>query len=361
MRFAFFISPHGFGHAARACAVMSALSRKVPGVEFDIFTGVPLWFFDSSFAGEVQFTYHAVQTDVGFVQVNSLMEDYGATIEALQRLYPLRSGLVSELSSLLRGRFIHAVLCDISVLGIEVAVALGVPSVLIENFTWDWIYAGYLEVAPQFATFIDLLRPLYAKATIRVQAAPVCQPIEGLSSVSPIARPQRAARDQVRGALGIPHDAPLYLCSMGGIPGSFTFIPALAAARDVFFCLAGVDSSPELPENVRAISHRSLFYHPDLVAAADAIVGKVGYSTVAEAYYGRTQFLYVPRPLFRESAVMERFVVRELCGVRIESQSFDDGSWVASAVGHSALLKPLPHDHCDGSEQVARLILEGLE
>ncbi len=42
---AYFISPHGFGHAARACAVMSAILERMPGVRFEIFTEVPRWFF----------------------------------------------------------------------------------------------------------------------------------------------------------------------------------------------------------------------------------------------------------------------------------------------------------------------------
>jgi len=37
-RIACFISPHGYGHAARAAAVMEALHLLDPGKEFEIFT-----------------------------------------------------------------------------------------------------------------------------------------------------------------------------------------------------------------------------------------------------------------------------------------------------------------------------------
>jgi len=37
-RIAYFISSHGFGHAARAAAVMETLSESNPGVRFEIFT-----------------------------------------------------------------------------------------------------------------------------------------------------------------------------------------------------------------------------------------------------------------------------------------------------------------------------------
>ena len=353
MNFAFFISPHGFGHAARACAVMSAIARRYPSAHFDIFTRVPVWFFQQSFDAQVHFEYHELLTDVGFVQASSMVENYGATIDALERLYPLTPELVSDIGTILRERSIRLVLCDISVLGIEAARAVGIPSVLVENFTWDWIYEEYVNVEPRFSRFVQYLGPLYGRASLRVQAEPVCQRFDDLPAVAPIARLRRAKEGAVREALNIDKDAPMVLCTMGGIPGSFSFVPALAARKDVFFVLAGCELFDGLPNNVRAISHRSNFYHPDLMAAADAVVGKVGYSTVAEAYYGRTQFLYIPRPLFAESAVMERFVASELRGRSIEAGSFDDGSWVELVP--SILERPAPLSLV-GDEGVGRLL-----
>jgi hypothetical protein len=65
-RIAFFISPHGFGHAARAASVMEALAQIDSSHQFDIFTTVPEWFFANcnSFA----FQYHQLLTDIGLVQ-----------------------------------------------------------------------------------------------------------------------------------------------------------------------------------------------------------------------------------------------------------------------------------------------------
>jgi hypothetical protein len=328
MNLAFFVSPHGFGHAARACAVMSALGQRHSNLHVEIFTRVPVWFFQQSLDSTVRFEYHELQTDVGFIQASSMVEDYGATIDALERLYPLSSDSVSEIAGLLRERAVSAVLCDISALGIVAAEKVGIPSVLIENFTWDWIYSGYVGIEPRFERFIDYLRPLYDRATVRVQTEPVCRRVGGVPNVRPIARRRRARDGGVRQALGIEVDTTVVLCSMGGIPGSFKFVPSLATRPDVVFVLAGCEPLPDMPGNVRAIPHRSDFYHPDLVATADAVVGKVGYSTVAEAYYGRTQFLYLPRPLFAESAVMEDFVTAELCGRPIAPEAYDDGSWM---------------------------------
>ena len=342
--FAFFISPHGFGHAARACAVMTILARAIPDTHFSIYTKVPPWFFKQSFGGAVSFSYHELLSDVGFVQATSIQEDYDATIRALSELYPLRDSLIASLGAELRAKDTRAVLCDISVLGLAAARHADIPSVLFENFTWDWIYNGYLDVEPRFATFIEYLRPLYDLATVRVQAEPVGVPRENAITVPPLARPIRSAPESVRDALKIPRSAPMILCTMGGVPGEFSFVDALGAHPEVFFALAGINVSEKLPRNVRAISHTSSLYHPDLVAAANAVVGKVGYSTVAEAYYGRTQFFFLPRPRFPESKVMENFVSQELCGVRIPPDDFQSGRWVATLLHNLKAPSPLTID-----------------
>ena len=50
MNIAFFVSAHGFGHAARAAAVMSAVRRHEPDVGLEVFTRVPgMVFFGSPF------------------------------------------------------------------------------------------------------------------------------------------------------------------------------------------------------------------------------------------------------------------------------------------------------------------------
>jgi hypothetical protein len=39
---AYFISPHGFGHASRAAAVMEALYKIESSIRFEIFTTTPI-------------------------------------------------------------------------------------------------------------------------------------------------------------------------------------------------------------------------------------------------------------------------------------------------------------------------------
>ena len=49
-------------------------------------------------------------------------------------------------------------------------------------------------------------------------------------------------------------------------------------------------------------------YHPDLVAASDLVIAKLGYSTVAEVFSAGTRLAYLARSRFPESPVLEAFV-----------------------------------------------------
>jgi hypothetical protein len=81
MNIAYFISPHGLGHAARAASIMAALSKRDASTGFEIFSKVAPAFFRDSHVG--RFGYHSLLTDIGIVQQDSLNEDIGRTVKPL--------------------------------------------------------------------------------------------------------------------------------------------------------------------------------------------------------------------------------------------------------------------------------------
>ena len=171
---AYFITPHGFGHAARGSAIMSAVSEAVPFVSFDIFTTVPEWFFKESFSG--QFEYHEFVSDIGLVQKSPFSHDLQATIETLERFIPFDAGTISDTADFLQQRACQLVVCDISPIGISIAAKAGIPSILIENFTWDWIYEDFIEVDDRICRYVDFFRGIYRSVDYHIQASPVCNP-----------------------------------------------------------------------------------------------------------------------------------------------------------------------------------------
>jgi hypothetical protein len=80
-RIAFFISPHGFGHAARAASVMEAMVEMDSSIRFDIFTTIPSWFFEDNLCG--LYRYHYLVTDLGLVQRTAFEADIDQTLRHL--------------------------------------------------------------------------------------------------------------------------------------------------------------------------------------------------------------------------------------------------------------------------------------
>jgi len=317
------ITPHGFGHAARACAVMETLSQQCP-VSFEIVSTVPAWFFEESLTAA--YTLHPISCDVGLVQRNSLEEDPGRTVDLLDRFYPLDRNLVDRVADLFQD--CRLVICDIAPLGIAAARQAGVVSVLLENFTWDWIYQAYREQWPRFDFHIDYLRELYGEADYHLQAEPVCAAHQSALLTSPIARQGRLESSAVRERLQVDQSDTLVLVTMGGVPGTELPRSRLAALEQCFVLSGQAGNEMVVQGNLRLLPPASGIYHPDLVAACDAVIGKVGYSTLAEVYRAGVPFGYICRSGFRESAPLAAFISREMVSMEISRQQFRDGSWL---------------------------------
>jgi len=115
---------------------------------------------------------------------------------------------------------------------------------------------------------------------------------------------------------------------MGGVDFEHSYLERLARFPDVHFVLPGNHSTSVAPDNVHLLSPRSGIFHPDIAAASAGVVGKIGYSTLAEVYAAGVPYGYVPRPRFRESDVLSAFVEREMTGFAIDADELSDGRWV---------------------------------
>lgn len=356
-----FVTPHGFGHAARAAAVMAAAQERIPHLRWEIFTQTPDWFFAESLNGP--YTLHPTETDVGLVQVDALRADLDATVERLAGLLPFDPERIAGLAGLVTALGCQAVLCDIAPLGIAVAQAAGIPSVLVENFTWVDIYGEYLEECPALRPYSEQMAEWFAAANFHIQTTPACTDLPGfgipgrsVQAVPPISRAPRTERAVVRRLLSIPDDAPLLLITMGGVDFRHSYLERLAAFPDVQFVLPGNHSPGETPPNVHLLSPRSGIFHPDIVAASDGVVGKIGYSTLAEVYAAGVPYGYVPRPRFRESDVLAAFVEREMAGFAIDADELSDGRWI-ERIPELLALSRREEKRVNGAAEVATFIV----
>lgn len=354
---AYFISPHGFGHAARASAVMSAVYEMDPLVHFEIFTTIPSWFFDSL---ESPHTYHPLMTDIGLVQETPLYADLARTIERLNRFIPFEDSEISRLAMKIDRLNCELVICDIAPMGIAVAREAGMRSVLVENFTWDWVYQEYTKHHGRLNHHVDYLGRLFSEADYHVQTQPVCslKPVD--LNALPVSRRARIAGDEVRQGLGIPEGAKMVLITMGGVPENYRSLKGLKLPEDLYLVVPGGSNAFRIYDHLITLPHHSKFFHPDLINAADAVVGKVGYSTLAEVYHGGVPFGYIKRAHFRESEILAAYIERHMNGFAIEEENFRTGDWI-SGVSRLLEMPRIRRKEPNGATQVAEFVYSVLD
>ncbi len=358
LRIAYFISSHGFGHATRSTAIMSALRSRDPEISFEIFTGTPEWLFLD--AGLTHYTYHPGAVDVGLVQKSPMEHDLPKTIEAVEKYLdeiPLRA---EKLSEELKRCGVQAVLCDISPLGIMTGKLVGQPVLLFENFTWDWIYEPYIPEYPAFSGINTRYREIFSMADYRMQSEPLCDPVlDADILIPPVSRSPRHTDEELRQALGIPESHRIGLISMGGIPENLDFAVNSAVPENVTLLLPGTFERTEFIGNKVLLPHHSGYYHPDMVHSADFVIGKAGYSTIGEVCASGAAYGFISRENFRESDVTSDFLRRrpntlEIAQARFDAFTLDEEITRLLNLGKIA---PLP---VNGSEIAADFILQTL-
>jgi len=348
-KIACFISPHGFGHATRTIAVLEALKRLHLDCHAHLFTTVPETLFAASLA---DFTYHVEPVDIGLVQSSALTVDIPATCAQLDRLLPYSADRLAELGDRCAGCSI--ILCDIAPLGIAVGRLTGITTVLLENFTWDWIYQPYCQKYPELQRHARFLGNLFQRADYRIQTEPLCREARRDVVCGPIFRRLRMASDKIRAVLNV-GDRSLILITLGGIPQQLPELRRVEEQSDLFFVIAGQPHTEQVAENCLLLQRDTDLSHPDLIGAADLVVCKAGYSTIAECCLAGARVLVIGRDDYPESQPLQRYVQRVLAGVPITAELYERGGWLPLARELLSRQKPAPATE-NGADRVAAFL-----
>ena len=299
-----------------------------------------------------------METDVGLVQKTPFREDLPATVQKLKKFLPFNQSQIATVAEKIRHLRCQLIVCDIAPMGIRVAKEAGVPSVLIENFTWDWIYQGYQE--EKFNEFNAYLQSIFAEATWHIQTQPICKPVRADFTAEPASRKIKSSSRQIRQQMGLSDSSKVVMITAGGVPKSYGFIDKLKNQTDTHFIIPGSSDSENIQDNLILLPENSSYFHPDLINAADAVVGKVGYSTIAEIYQAGIPFGYSSRTHYRESRPLVDFVESYMSGFAIGETEFQNGDWIQRLEDLLALPR-IDRDTSNGADQIAGFISTLLE
>ena len=351
-----FATSHGFGHATRAVAVLQAIARINPGLKVNVFSTLPEWFWTENLSPKIPYRAHRLETDVGLVQKNPFEHDLAQTVSRLGSFLAFEDEDLENARNILRKSKTDLILCDVSPLGLALGKELGIPSVLVENFTWDWIYGAYLEADTRFGPYIEQLRGLFRSADLRIQTEPLCERMQEHPLVPPVFREFEQSPERILERLDLPAGSRYLLVTTGGIPHEYSFLEQLKKRKDVHFLVTGSFSQLEREENLTLLPHRSGFHFPDLVRGSCGVVGKVGYGTVAETWGAWVPLFAVYRDNFRESGRIRTFVEKNLPQLEATETDFLNGSWIERIDELLALSSVGGEERTNGAKEVAKLI-----
>jgi hypothetical protein len=370
----FYISGHGFGHASREIEVLNrlepALRATGAGELIVLRTAADPWLLDRALRVPVE--RMPADIDTGIVQIDSLRLDEAATFRTAHAFYRDFDARARSEADLLRALGARLVVSDIAPLAFEAAHRARVPSLGISNFTWDWIYEGYPEHAPNAGMVISTIRVAYRKATLALRL-----PLHGGFATFPaiedipfIARHATHAPGTVREALGIPPDKPAVLASFGayGVDSLSSRPPDCLPAWSV---VVSDRTSSHRTEDAGASTaggfvhvHEDALYaqgfgYEDLVNAVDVVLTKPGYGIVSECIANDTAIVYTSRGRFAEYDVFVREMPAFLRCAYISHDDLAGGRWRAAL--EAVMSQPKrPAVRTDGADVAVARIIEML-
>lgn len=353
---AYYISAHGYGHGVRSSDVIRSLVNIDPSIRIIIVTDLPEAFLRNRIP-HGNLVFHRGRYDVGMVQLDSIKVDVGATLREVQQLYAHRRALTDQVKALLCKEKADCVVADIPPIPIEAASELGVPSLAIGNFAWNWIYEPFMEQHPGWKELVHWFEEAYSKTGLLLKL-PFSEPMKVFprrENMNLLASPGQNRRMEMAEALGADPAMRWVLLSfttldwdaetasrVGHIPGCrfFTVQPLAWPGSGIL----GID--------------REQFSFSDVLASVDGVVSKPGYGLLSDCVVNRKPLLYADREHFIEYPVLVDAINRYLSNAHIPVQELYQGNlepfldklWCASEAK-----EPMPGG---GAEAAARRILE---
>jgi L-arabinokinase len=344
---AYYITGHGLGHATRSLELIRGLLftgryivHTITTVDGKFFTN-ELKAYNISLEddnGTKLYSNWYRNLDTGGIQKDVIYLDPLKTIDTYYHtVYAHREELLSKEVDFLKEYQIDIVLMDATHLGAKAASLAGIPSAFVSNFTWDFILREMLKIVQtevsekdqvEYERMIATASEDVNTATYMIQylgATPLPDGFaqEKIIPAPLITRPLKNAN--LRNELGIKSNEKVLLLGFGGHSTSWqlddSYLP------EDWVCLVLRANPADMPSNrFRVMPDDS--YVPDLIHAADVVLGKIGYGFVSECLAAGRSLLYIPRVAWPEEAYLEEVLAQQYsCGVKVPLVDYNAGQW----------------------------------
>ncbi|XP_031475091.1 L-arabinokinase-like isoform X1 [Nymphaea colorata] len=351
--FAYYVTGHGFGHATRVVEVARHLVAA--GHDVHVVTGAPDFVFTSEIKSSNLFI-RKVLLDSGAVQADALTVDCLASLEKYSEtaVVPRASILATE-AEWLHSIQADLVISDVVPIACRAAAEAGIRAVCVTNFSWDFIYAEYVMAAGyHHRSIIWQIAEDYShcELLLRLPGYVPMPAFRDVVDVPLVVRRPHKSRMEVRNELGLGDDVKLVLFNFGGQPAGWMLKEEWLPTGWLCLVCAASDKQ-ELPPNFLRLPKD--VYTPDVIAACDCMLGKIGYGTVSEALAYKLPFVFVRRDYFSEEPFLRNMLEYFQGGVEMIRRDLLTGHW-KPYLERALSLKPCYEGGINGGEVAAGIL-----
>lgn len=289
MRAAWYVSSHGWGHAARQRELIRAWLRRDESREVTLTTQVPDWFW----RGIDSVSVRGEQPGPLPVEVEGRV-DPRATAEALSLFHRRASAIVEREAVFLGEMRPDLVISDIDPVPFAAAERLGIPAWGIANFTWDWVFGRMLS---DMEREVEQLAGMYSSGTyLRLPLGPPASPFHACRDVGLLPGGVAANPDGARELLGDGRACLVALRDPGRMGGSIPDVPGW----ELVSALPGDRFGLERNFTPDRLAETGVSF-ADLVVAADVVLCKPGYGMISQILCGGLRAVVLRRTDFPET------------------------------------------------------------
>lgn len=347
LRVAWYLSAHGFGHATRSILVMEELAARQP-TELHVRSMVSPAVLAHYLC--LPHRLYNVAIDAAVIEADIFRIDIKKTAGACRDFLNRRQSLIESEAQWLREAHIDVVVFDVPPLAAAIAQRVGIPSVGISNFTWDYIYTDYLGTHRVFAQSVQQARADQAHATCFIQL-PLGHPMEDrFTRVVPVplvARRTECDRAAIRSELGLHDDAPALLVALRGAPTDL-----IIDGCKVQVLAFGDATGP----GVRRIPAKWEQRFREVLVAADVVLSKPGYGICSECIANQKPLLHLPRHGFNEAEWLIRGMDGAVAHAMISPEQLADAAALHEQCAALTTRPSRPAADLSGARRAAALI-----
>lgn len=327
----YYVSDHGYGHASRSIAVIRRILNSCDFDEIKIYvkTHYPFNFVRRSLSKK-NIKVIKTKNDFGVVfKENSVEVDKDKTSNMLNEWLDSWTSYIQKEKEFYKSHEIDLILSDITPQPLIAAEEMGIPSIIISNFTWYYIFFnlfGKIETTERIkeayrCAGIGLVLPFNEKMDY----------IENKKEISLVTREITVDRSSLRKKHGISDDESLVYIGIGKsfAPSFLNNLKEINNSNVKYLFSSDIRLSFRNMVKIPINETESQNY----LAMCDLIVSKMGYSTVSEAIRAKLPMVLFKRRGWKEDELIGIEIEEMGIGRIISKKSLFKGDWMYELEG----------------------------